>query len=516
MKFNRSSGIILHPSSLPGPYGIGDLGPQAHHWIDFLAEAGCGLWQVLPLGPTGYGDSPYQCFSAFAGNFYLISPEALLMDNLLRPDDLADLPKFPQDHVDFGWVIDWKVGLLDRSFERFQQLRSTRLKAELDLFTEQHAAWLPDFALFMALKEAHHGAPWHTWEAPLRDRQADALAQARQQYDLAIQAQIYRQFLFFRQWEKLRQHAHNQGIQIIGDIPIFVAHDSADVWANPELFYLDRTGRPTVVAGVPPDYFSPTGQLWGNPLYRWRVHAQTDYAWWLQRIRAVLETVDIIRIDHFRGFAGYWEVPGKAKTAEKGRWVKGPGKKFFQAVRQALGDLPIIAEDLGVITPDVVDLRESFELPGMKILQFAFGGGPLDPFLPHNYPVNCVVYTGTHDNDTVLGWYQRMGEDNPETDYYRRYFGRDGKDVTWDMIRGVWASVAVLSLAPIQDFLSLDNRGRMNYPGNPSGNWSWRMSADDLSDTLKQRIKELNYLYARDKEQPAPPAPDYPKQYPGL
>jgi 4-alpha-glucanotransferase len=516
MKFNRSSGIILHPTSLPGPYGIGDLGSQAHQWIDFLAEAGCGLWQILPLGPTGYGDSPYQCFSAFAGNFYLISPEALLADNLLKPDDLADLPKFPQESVDFGWVINWKINLLERSFQRFRQSRSMRIRMDYEAFTESHRDWLPDFAVFMALKEANHGSPWPTWAAPLRDREPEALAQATQQYELEIQAQMYRQFIFFRQWDRLREHAHRLGIQIIGDIPIFVAHDSADVWAHPELFYLDKTGRPRVVAGVPPDYFSPTGQLWGNPLYRWRAHRQTGYAWWLKRIRAVLETVDIIRIDHFRGFAGYWEVPGRAKNAVKGRWVKGPGKNFFQTVRENLGDLPIIAEDLGVITPDVVELRESFKLPGMKILQFGFGDGPLAPFLPHNYPVNCVVYTGSHDNDTVLGWYQRVGEKSVESDFYRRYTARDGSDVSWDLIREAWSSVAVFSLAPIQDFLSIDNQGRMNYPGNPSGNWTWRMPPDGLSDGLKARIKEINYLYARDKEKPTPPEPDYPKNYPGL
>jgi 4-alpha-glucanotransferase len=433
---------------------------------------------------------------------------------LLKPDDLADLPKFPQEKVDFGWVINWKIELLNRSFKRFRQSRSTKLKAEFDAFTEKQSTWLPDFALFMALKEAHGGSPWTTWEAPLRDRQPEALEAARQQHDLSIQSQIYRQFLFFRQWENIRQHAHDLGIQIVGDIPIFVAHDSADVWAHPELFYLDKTGRPTVVAGVPPDYFSPTGQLWGNPLYRWRVHAQSGYAWWLERIKAVLQIVDIVRIDHFRGFAGYWEVPGRAKTAIKGRWVKGPGKKFFQAMRAALGDLPIIAEDLGVITPDVVELRDGFSLPGMRILQFAFAGGPQDPFLPHNYPVNSVVYTGTHDNDTVLGWYKRV--DFNETDLYRRYYARDGSDVSWDMIRGVWSSVAVFGLAPLQDFLSLDNTARMNYPGNPSGNWSWRMPADALSDGLKWRIKELNFLYARDKDRPAPPEPDYPQKYPGL
>ena len=495
MKFKRSSGILLHPTCLPGPYGIGDIGSTAHRWVDFLSAAGCGIWQILPLGPTGYADSPYQCFSSFAGNPYLISPDALLKDDLLHPDDLIDRPSFPDDHVDFGEVIPWKVGLLDRSFIRYQHTRSIRLKTEMEEFRAKQSAWLEDFALFMALKEIHGGEPWHTWAKPLRMRQPEALSRARQQYDVAIQRQIYRQFIFFRQWAKLLTHAHQNHIQIIGDIPIFVAHDSADVWANPHLFYLDELGKPTVVAGVPPDYFARTGQLWGNPLYRWEVHARDGYAWWLERIKASLGLVDVIRIDHFRGFAGYWEVPGTAKTAETGCWMPGPGKDFFKSIRQSLGDLPIIAEDLGVITPDVEDMRDSFELPGMRILQFGFDSTPQDPFLPHNYPVNCVVYTGTHDNDTVLGWYKRV----PEKDkaFYRKYMDRDGRNVSWDLIRGVWSSVAIFSLAPIQDFLNLGNEARMNYPGNPSGNWNWRMSKEAQSPELLGKIKELNYLYSR-------------------
>ena len=495
MKFKRSSGILLHPTCLPGPYGIGDIGSTAHRWVDFLSAAGCGLWQILPLGPTGYADSPYQCFSSFAGNPYLISPDALLKDDLLHPDDLIDRPSFPDDHVDFGEFIPWKVGLLDRSFIRFQHTRSSRLKTEMEEFRAKQSAWLEDFALFMALKEIHGGEPWHTWEKPLRMRKPEALSSARQQYDVAIQRQIYRQFIFFRQWSKLLTHVHQNHIQIIGDIPIFVAHDSADVWANPHLFYLDELGKPTVVAGVPPDYFARTGQLWGNPLYRWEVHARDGYTWWLERIKASLGLVDVIRIDHFRGFAGYWEVPGTAKTAETGCWMPGPGKDFFQSIRLSLCDLPIIAEDLGVITPDVEDMRDSFELPGMRILQFGFDSTPQDPFLPHNYPVNCVVYTGTHDNDTVLGWYKRV----PEKDkaFYRKYMDRDGRNVSWDLIRGVWSSVAIFSLAPMQDFLNLGNEARMNYPGNPSGNWNWRMSKEAQSPELLGKIKELNYLYSR-------------------
>ncbi len=495
MKYKRSSGILLHPSSLPGTYGIGDIGPGAHRWIDFLSGAGCGLWQVLPIGPTGYGDSPYQCFSSFAGNPYLISPEALLKDDLLHPDDLYDRPSLPEDHVNYGDVIPWKLGVLDRSFIRYQHSHIAWLKDEMEEFRARQSSWLEDFALFMALKEAHGGAPWPTWEKPLRTREPGAISEARKQYDVAIQRQIYRQFIFFHQWLKLRARAHENHIKIIGDIPIFVAHDSADVWANPHLFFLDETGKPTVVAGVPPDYFSPTGQLWGNPLYRWDVHARDGYAWWLERIKATLELVDIIRIDHFRGFAGYWEVSGKAKTAEVGNWIPGPGKDFFHHILQSLGDLPIIAEDLGVITPDVVEMRDAFDLPGMRIFQFGFDSTPEDTFLPHNYVENCVVYTGTHDNDTVLGWYNRVPEH--EKSFYRRYMGRDGNDVAWDMIRGVWSSVAVFGLAPLQDFLNLGNDARMNYPGNPSGNWTWRMPKDALTQQLQEKIKELNYLYSR-------------------
>jgi 4-alpha-glucanotransferase len=495
MKFERASGILLHPTSLPGPYGIGDIGLRAHRWVDFLSGAGCGLWQVLPLGPTGYGDSPYQCFSSFAGNPLLISPDALLREDLLHPDDLYDHPCFPDDHVDFGQVIPWKNGVLDRSYIRFQHTQSSELKEEMEKFRTDHSSWLDDYALFMALKEAHGGAPWPTWEKPLRLRQPDALSAVRKELQVAVERQIYRQFLFYRQWSSLRDHAHSKNIQIIGDIPIFVAHDSSDVWVNPDLFYLDETGMPSVVAGVPPDYFAPTGQLWGNPLYRWDVHSKTGYSWWLERIKATLAIVDIIRIDHFRGFAGYWEVPGNAKTAENGCWMPGPGKDFFRSIRQSLGDLPIIAEDLGVITPDVVELRDSFNLPGMKIFQFAFDSTPEDPFLPHNYPVNCVVYTGTHDNDTALGWYNRVTEQ--ERDVYKSYLDRDGSKISWDFIRGVWSSVAMFGLAPMQDFLSLGNEARMNYPGNPSGNWMWRMPANSQNAELQIKIKQLNYLYSR-------------------
>ncbi|MEA3351651.1 MAG: 4-alpha-glucanotransferase, partial [Chloroflexota bacterium] len=400
MKFKRSSGILLHPTSLPGSYGIGDIGPEAHAWIDFLAAAGSSLWQVLPLGPTGYGDSPYQCFSAFAGNPYIISPEMLMSDGLLFPHEADALHSLPQGSVNFGAVIPLKLKLLEQAYKRFREGLFPQLEKDFETFTTTESNWLDDFAVFMAIKEAHDGHPWVDWPAPFRDRDPKALKEFCQSHNNDIERHALWQFLFFRQWKSLRSHARKNGVQIIGDIPIFVAHDSADVWANPDLFYLDAAGQPTVIAGVPPDYFSPTGQRWGNPLYRWDTHAQDGYSWWLDRFRAVLSLVDIVRLDHFRGFAGYWEIPAEEETAVKGRWVPGPGVDFIEAVQADLGALPIIAEDLGEITPDVIELRDRFNLPGMKILVFAFDGDADNDFLPHNYNPNCVVYTGTHDNDT--------------------------------------------------------------------------------------------------------------------
>jgi len=494
MKFERASGILLHPTSLPGPYGIGDLGPQAYRWVEFLAGAGCKLWQVLPLGPTGYGDSPYQSFSAFAGNPYLVSPEFLLERGLLHQDDLMDMPQWDAGCIDFGALFQWKPALLNKAYDRFAHSASEDVRNDFRSFCEAHAAWLDDFALFMALKDAHDGRPWTEWNELLRKRDTQALADARQKYSLQIIHHSFRQWLFFRQWESLRNFAHSKGIKIIGDAPIFVAMDSSDVWAHPDLFFLDESGKPTVVAGVPPDYFSRTGQLWGNPLYRWDVHKYTGYKWWISRFKAIFELVDVVRLDHFRGFAGYWEVPGNASTAEHGRWVPGPGADFFHTVRNALGDLPIIAEDLGEITPDVVELRDSFNLPGMKIYQFGFSG-PDNPFLPHHYTENCVVYTGTHDNDTMRGWYETAPEH--ERHFALRYMGVDGQNFVADSIRAIWASVAGFALAPLQDFLNQDMRARMNFPGKLGGNWVWRMSHDALREDLQNRIRELNYLYQR-------------------
>jgi 4-alpha-glucanotransferase len=496
--FSRTGGILLHPSSLPGAHGIGDLGPQAYRFVNWLASTGCKLWQVLPLGPTGYGDSPYQCFSAFAGNPYLISFDSLRQDGLLAEEDLAPRPTFQPSHVDYGQLIPWKLALLQKAFSRLSSAPG-RLRQEFEKFRHDNAPWLDDYALFMSLKEANGGGAWSGWDASLRKREPAVLEKARLAHQEDILRHAFYQFLFFRQWHALRAYAHEQDIKIIGDIPIFIAYDSADAWAHPDLFFLNDDSLPTVVAGVPPDYFSTTGQLWGNPLYRWEVHQKSGYAWWLERFRSVLNFVDIVRLDHFRGFAGYYEIPYGAPTAETGQWMTGPGKDFFNTVSREFsaagnGALPIIAEDLGVITPDVVELREAFQLPGMKILQFGFSGGD-NPFLPHNYPAHCVAYTGTHDNDTALGWFNSVPEE--ERKFALRYLDSDGGDFAWDLIRCVWSSVAVYALAPMQDLLSLGTEARMNFPSRLGGNWEWRMQEDDMSPALAERLREFNELYLR-------------------
>lgn len=499
MTFQRSSGILLHPTSLPGPYGIGDLGPQAFRFVDFLADSNTRLWQVLPLGPTGYGDSPYQCFSPFAGNPYLVSPDFLLRDDYLHPNDLIEKTNFPAHKVDFGRIIPWKLNLLERAYLRFNA-DPARDRGPFERFCADESHWLDDFALFMALKESNGGGAWDGWPAPLRTREPSALAQARVDLADSIQRFKFYQFLFFQQWNALRAHANSRGVKIIGDIPIFVAYDSADAWTNPELFFFDADGRPTVVAGVPPDGFSPTGQLWGNPLYNWPKHKETGFAWWLARFRAMLAQVDIIRLDHFRGFAGYYEIPAGDKTAEHGRWMPALGEELFAAMKQSLGELPILAEDLGVITDDVVALRDGNGFPGMKILQFGFSG-PDNPFLPHHYPENCVVYTGVHDNDTTRGWYEGASSEQ-EREFALRYLGLKatknmGRDFPAHLIRAAWSSVALFALAPMQDFLALGGEARFNYPSRLGGNWDWRMDASALTDELRDRIRELNYLYQR-------------------
>ncbi len=494
MKFDRASGILLHPSSLAGPYGIGDFGPTAYAWVDWLAGAGCKLWQVLPLGPTGYGNSPYQSFSAFAGNPYLISPELLSRENLLFPEDFKSQPEFDPTKVNFGSLIPWKLDLLGKSFSYFSSCRGP-IREEYEIFCAENASWLEDYACFMAIKESQGGGAWDGWPEPIRLRVPATLDQIRESLASSRARFSYFQFIFFRQWKALCDYAHSKGVCIIGDIPIFVAYDSADVWSNPELFHLNKARKPTVVAGVPPDYFSPTGQLWGNPLYRWEEHNRTGYCWWLERLRASFKLFDFLRIDHFRGFAGYWEIPADKKTAEIGRWVKGPGADLFNAIKTNFGkELPIIAEDLGEITPDVTALRDQFSLPGMKVLQFAFSG-PENPFLPHSYLQNCVVYTGTHDNDTTLGWFSSAKKS--ERDFAQRYLGADPASIVWEMIRAAWKSGAKLAIAPMQDFLNLGNEARFNFPSRPDGNWEWRISESALSEELQMKIKDLNWLFQR-------------------
>jgi len=490
----RAAGILLHPTSLPSAGGIGDLGPAAYEWVDALARARQSWWQILPLGPTGYGDSPYQSFSAFAGNPNLISSELMVRKGLLHASDLAGTD-WPPDHVDYERVIASKNALTARAWDNFQAGTGMSLRPLFDEFRGREAHWLDDFALFLALKEAHDGVSWFEWPKELVLRKPSALQQARQELAALMELHRFRQFLFYHQWRALKAYAREQGIRLIGDVPIFVAGDSADVWTNPRLFKLDERHRPSEVAGVPPDYFSKTGQLWGNPLYNWPEHQRTGYAWWTARMRATLQQVDLVRLDHFRGFEAAWEVPADHPTAEKGRWVKGPGADLFHVLREKLGGLPFIAEDLGVITPEVRDLRLNFELPGMRILQFAFGGAPEKRFLPHQHERNTVVYTGTHDNDTTRGWFESLTKD--ELRFFRDYAPSTDGDAAWDLIRLAWASVADYAIAPLQDVLSLGNEARMNYPGRPSGNWRWRFRADMLTERLFDRLAQLTEIYER-------------------
>ena len=501
MKFPRRSGILLHPTSLPGRFGIGDLGDAAYRFVDFLAAAGQSYWQMLPLSPTGYADSPYQTLSAFAGNPMLINPQKLVEAGHLSAADLKDAPAFPDDRVDFGPVIQYKTRLLNRAFANFRTHAPDWQHAAFARFCKEQASWLDEFALFMALKEAHNLCPWHEWEAEIVTRQPEALARWRESLADEIENQQYRQWQFFEQWLAVKWYANERGIRIIGDIPIFVSMDSADVWANPHLFHFDEQLRQTVVSGVPPDYFSATGQLWGHPLYRWDMMAQDGYAWWIARFRMAFTQADVMRIDHFRGFYNYWQVPAEAETAINGRWLYGPGADLFHAVTAALGDVAIIAEDLGDFDAEsragVDGLQAEFGYPGMKVLQFAFSSGPDDPFLPHNFIRDCMVYTGTHDNDTVIGWYQVTSE-KAERDYARKYMGSDGSDIAWDMIRLAWASVAHTVITTIQDLLRLGHEARFNLPSTVGApNWCWRLLPGALNDGIAARLLELTAVYGR-------------------
>ncbi|HEX9917595.1 MAG TPA: 4-alpha-glucanotransferase, partial [Pyrinomonadaceae bacterium] len=474
--------------------------------MDFLAASGQTLWQVLPLGPTGYGDSPYQSFSAFAGNTLLSSPDRLVSEGLHDARDLADAPAFSPERVDFGAAIEFKNKLLRQAFENFRRATDTSLRGAFEDFSRREAAWLDDYALYRAMKDARNGVAWNKWEPPMVRREPAALAAARAGLGEAVSAQRFYQFLFFKQWHALKRYANERGVSVIGDIPIFVAHDSADVWTHPHLFKLNEDGSPRVVAGVPPDYFSATGQLWGNPLYDWERLAAEDFRWWIARVSAMLRTVDILRIDHFRGFAASWEIPGGDTTAERGQWVDAPGRELFEAIKRDLGTLPILAEDLGVITPDVEALRDDFGFPGMRILQFAFGGDSKNIDLPHNYHRDIAVYTGTHDNDTTVGWFtsapgtsstRTPAEIEAERKFCLDYLNTDGREIHWDFIRAVLASVGNIAIIPLQDILGLGNAARMNLPNSTSGNWSWRYAPGALTDDLRERLKALTELYGR-------------------
>lgn len=504
----RASGILLHPTSFPGPFGIGDLGPEAYRFVDFLESTGQSFWQMLPLGRTGYGNSPYMCFSAFAGNPLLISLDKLVEEGLLDSGTIALPPAFPAQQVDYGRVIDFKMPLLAQSFQRFKERSAQGYQEDFYAFCQQHAFWLDDFALFMALKEIHQGRVWSRWDAGAAQRDPDALVAWRNNLAEEVQMRRYLQYIFFKQWTELKQYCNAKGIRIIGDMPIYVAYDSSEVWTNRQLFYLDEQGNPRVVAGVPPDYFSATGQRWGNPLYRWEVMAQSGYDWWIHRFRNTFALFDIVRLDHFRGFESYWEIPATEDSAMHGQWVKGPGVALFEAVQNALGAPPVIAEDLGVITPEVDALRDQFNLSGMRILQMAFGSDPkASAYRPHHHTTNCVVYTATHDHNTTAGWFtaapgtettQSREEVERERAYALQYLGTDGQEIHWDLIRLALSSVARMAIFPLQDVLGLGSDARMNRPGTLQGNWEWRFTSDMLTVEIREKLATLTRVYERD------------------
>ena len=476
---------------------MGDMGIEAYRFIDFLVESDQQYWQVLPLGPTGYGNSPYSCYSAMAGNPLLINPELLRDDELLADEDFANLPEFPLDYVDFERAIALKVPLLKKACENFKAKASPMQQKEFSGFCQSKENWLEDYALFMALKDNFGGVSWNNWEPEIARREPESLEKWRQQLSAEIYYYKYVQFEFFRQWTELKRYANLRDIKIIGDIPIYVAHDSADVWSHREIFCLDEaSGEPALMAGVPPDYFSSTGQLWGNPVYNWEKLQANNFEWWVERFEAIFAYVDVTRIDHFRGFDAYWAVKRGQETAMYGEWIKAPGTALLDLINQKFGNLPIIAEDLGVITPEVEALRDRYEFPGMKILQFAFGAGPGDPFLPFNYDRNCVVYTGTHDNDTTVGWFNQL--QNYERDEVLRYLGCiDPQGIHWSLIRMGWMSIANRAIGPYQDLLGLDTDARMNFPGKPEGNWGWRYRPEALNREVGDRLKTMTYISGR-------------------
>lgn len=493
----RTSGILLHPTSIPSPYGIGDMGVEAYEFIDFLQKSGQHLWQTLPLTPTGFGDSPYQSFSAFAGQPLIISPAYMEELGLLKREDLADCPAGDGKTVDYGTIIPWKNQILKKAFEQFLLVTDAELLEEYEAFVSENLFWLEDYALFMACKDAHEGQSWLAWEPIYRKPTKAVKEEMLQEFAEGVKYYKFVQFMFYQQWTALRTYANEKGVKIIGDMPLYMSLDSADVWANQGLFQLDSKGYPLSVAGVPPDYFSETGQLWGNPLYDWKAHKKQKYQWWISRIQTQLKLTDYVRIDHFRGLDEYWAVPAEEETAINGTWEPGPGADLFRAVLKALGDkLPIIAEDLGVITDTVRELRDKFELPGMKILQFAFETTDESSFLPHQFVTNnCVCYTGTHDNDTTKGWYETAPE--YAKDKVRRYMNIDGNNIHWDLIRLCLSTVAAYAIFPLQDVLGIGKEGRMNTPGVGTDNWAWRYEKDALSDDIAEGLKITSQLFGR-------------------
>jgi len=495
MRSPRAAGILLHPTSLAGRFGIGDLGPAAFEFCESLAAAGQTYWQMLPVTPTGYGDSPYSSFSAFAGSTHLISPERLFDDGLIDRGFVDARPDFPNDRVDYGWVVDWKGQMLRRAYGDFQNAGGD-LRNEFDAFCGEQASWLEDYALYRSLKASRGDSAWFQWPDELRARHDDALAQATSDLADRIREEKFYQFLFYRQWTALHSHANSRGLKLIGDIPIFVAVDSCDVWRHQDEFKLNGDGSPRVVAGVPPDHFSSTGQRWGNPICDWDVMAANGFEWWIARFRKMLEMFDIIRVDHFRGFVAMWEVPGPDETAENGQWAHVPGSEIFRALTDALGELPVIAEDLGGITPEVDALREEFGFPGMRILEYGFGGDSANRDLPHNYVANTVAYTGTHDNDTVVGWFKSLGRRTRR--HALEYLGtRSVRGINWHMIRALYESIADTVLVPMQDVLGLGSDARMNTPATTQGNWQWRMSNHAFNEDLTERLRALSELYGR-------------------
>ena len=495
MRLERTSGILLHPTSLPGRYGIGDIGPAAFEFVDFLAETAQTVWQVLPLCPTGFGNSPYLAYSALAGNPLLLSPDRLQEAGWLSAEDLAYLPEFPTDLVDFGPVIEAKFRLLRRAFKTFLAQGGAESEEFQDYCrrntNSDDVDWLEDFALFIAVKNAHGGQCWHQWEPEIARRDPEAMQVWRDRLGDEVTFWKFLQFAFARQWTALKHYANERGIKLMGDIPIYVAHDSMEVWADPDRFYLDpQTLEPSLMAGVPPDYFSETGQLWGNPIYRWERMRELGFDWWVDRFKLAYELFDMVRLDHFRGFEAYWAVPGGSETAVHGTWEPGPGYDLFQTIADRLGKLEVIAEDLGTITSEVLALRDHFDFPGMKILQFAFEGGPDNAYLPHNYGnPNCVVYTGTHDNDTTVGWFEASAPELKE-EVMRYLGGISPEGIHWSLIRYAWDSPAHLAIAPLQDILGLDSRARMNAPGRKEGNWEWRFEFSELTPEIRRHLRD--------------------------